>query len=177
MSAESIIEIAMLGLLGPALVWVSTKWGERLAHRVEELQGDLVAANQTAQEEITRRRRVDQELSERDPHYRALYDEAPHTYLSFSPDWLVLMSNRRAAELLRCHQDDLIGRSIFDLYVEGPTGRDRAKLLLSRFGTGGRIENEDIEMRRSDGEPVWVSWTLCETSEVISFRAAPLQSR
>lgn len=86
MSAESIIEIAMLGLLGPALVWVSTKWGERLAHRVEELQGDLVAANQTAQEEITRRRRVDQELSERDPHYHALYDAAPHAYLSFSPD-------------------------------------------------------------------------------------------
>ena len=34
------------------------------------------------------------------------------------------------------------------------------KQLLLRFGSGERIENEEIEMRRSNGESVWVSWTL-----------------
>ena len=47
-AAESIIEIAIMGLVGPALVWVSTKWGERLAHRAEEMQGELVQANERA---------------------------------------------------------------------------------------------------------------------------------
>ena len=57
--AGAIVEIAMLGLLGPALVWVGTKWGERLAHHVEELQSELVAANQTAQQEVARLKRAD----------------------------------------------------------------------------------------------------------------------
>ena len=134
--------------------------GERLARHAEEMQSDLVVANERAQEEITRRKRVDRALSESDRHYRALYDEAPHAYFSFNPQGLVLMSNRSAGELLGYHQDDLIGRSIFDLYPEGPTGRGRAKLLLLQFESGEEIENEEIEMRRSDGERVWVSWTL-----------------
>ena len=112
-TVESIFEIAMLGLLGPALVWVSTKWGERLAHHVEELQNEIVAANQTAQEQIQRRKRVDVALRDMEGQYRALVEHAN--------DFIVLLQNGTAvyrnpalAELIGYTADETRDRSFLD---------------------------------------------------------------
>jgi len=52
-SIKAILEVAMVSIIGPALMWFGSKSAEGFAKQVTQSQNRLVAANQVARREIT----------------------------------------------------------------------------------------------------------------------------
>lgn len=92
--------------------------------------------------------------------YRDLYEEAPIAYFTVGADGRIRRANRRAAELLECGVEDIVGRRVIDLYTESPEGKQKAQRLFQRFLDGEALRNEELEMRKEDGESLWVSLTV-----------------
>ena len=55
-------EIAVVAVLGPAVVWVSSFWGERLAREAKLNHNRLLHMNRVIQHEIAERERIEEEL-------------------------------------------------------------------------------------------------------------------
>jgi PAS domain S-box-containing protein len=108
-------------------------------------------------QDITERRRMQEALARSEEQYRDLYDNAPLAYFSVGVDGRIEMVNRRAAELLRCSREDLIGRPVVELYADTPAGKEKARAILERFRAGEELRGEELEMRAADGRSVWVS--------------------
>jgi PAS domain S-box-containing protein len=92
--------------------------------------------------------------------YQALFEEAPKACFSITPDGRVRMANRRALELLGYQLHGVVGRPVLDLYADTPVGKAKAQEVFARFRAGMEICREELEMRRSDGTPVWVGLSV-----------------
>jgi len=110
--------------------------------------------------DITERKKAEEALRESEEQYRDLYEEAPIAYLSVGVDGRILRANRGAVELLGYGMDELVGRAVFDLYADTPTGKAKAQKLFLRFRAGAEIRGEELEMRRADGRLVWISLSV-----------------
>lgn len=110
--------------------------------------------------DITPRKRAEQALRESETSYRNLYERAPHAYLSIDTDGAVVMANNRAGGMLDYPREDLIGRDVFSYYADGPAGIGKARKIFERFLSGEEIAGEELQMRRRDGGPVWISLTM-----------------
>ena len=109
---------------------------------------------------ISERKQAEEALRESEERYRDLYDGAPVAYFAIGKDGRIAKANRRAAELLGYSLDDLTRRPVLDLYSDTPAGKDKAKRVIERFRRGRETHDEEMEMRRADGSPVWVSLTV-----------------
>lgn len=98
-------------------------------------------------------------LVDSEARFRDMYEEAPLAYFSVGVDGRIRIVNRRAADLLGYEVGDLIGRPVLDLYADTPAGREKAQEVFARFATGTEIHSEELEMRRADGEQVWINLT------------------
>src|SRR5262249_8361025 len=103
------------------------------------------------------RLRVEQRLVESERRYRDLYEEAPNAYVSVGRERTFLNVNRRATQLLGYPAEDLIGSSILGHLAESPSGLERAAHALNRGFAGEEVSGLELEMRRRDGTPLWVS--------------------
>jgi formate hydrogenlyase transcriptional activator len=101
--------------------------------------------------------RVENQLVESERRYRELYEEAPNAYVSVGSDGALLNVNRRATQLLGYSAGDLIGSDILRYFADTPSGRDPAGQALRRVFAGDDVSGLEIEMRRRDGSPLWVS--------------------
>ncbi len=101
-----------------------------------------------------------QALREREERYRDLYEEAPNAYFSVGVDGYVKRANRSARELLGYSREELVGKPVFDLYADTPSGKATAQGVFQRFLAGEEIRDEELEMRRADGSRVWVSLSV-----------------
>jgi formate hydrogenlyase transcriptional activator len=106
------------------------------------------------------RLRVQAALREQEAAYRDLYDEAPVAYVSVGTDGRIKRANHHAARLFGYPVDALIGRLVFDLYTDTPHGKPRAQEVFTRFLAGQEVHAQELEGRRSDGRPVWVSLAM-----------------
>jgi len=115
-------------------------------------------------------------LQQSEGQYRDLYEEAPSAYLSVGVDGHIKMANRTAAELLGYSLDELIGRPLFDLYADTPTGKARAQEVFQQFRRGEEVRSEELQMCRPDGSTIWISLSvrpmLNERGEVAASRSA-----
>ncbi|TVR57023.1 MAG: PAS domain-containing sensor histidine kinase [Gemmatimonadales bacterium] len=100
---------------------------------------------------------ADPDLADPDLHelYRDLFENGPAAYIAASPDGRIRRVNRRAVELLGYSRAELMGRPVLDLYPEGPEGRGKAEKLAT-----SECRDEELLMRRAEGEPIWVSLTV-----------------
>jgi len=103
------------------------------------------------------RLRVEKQLVESERRYRELYEEAPNAYVSVGSDGTLLNVNRRATQLLGYSAGDLIGSDILRYFADTPSGRDPAGQALRRVFAGDDVSGLELEMRRRDGRPLWVS--------------------
>ena len=53
-----------------------------------------------------------------------------------------------------------MGRPVLDLYADTPDGKDMAVTMFERFLAGKTILDQELQMRRADGAPVWISLTV-----------------
>ncbi len=103
------------------------------------------------------RLRVEQQLLESERRYRDLYDQAPSAYVSFGRDYGLKNVNRRAVELLGFPASELVGSSILGQFADTPSGRVPAEKAIHEVFAGAEVSGLELEMRRRDGSPLWIS--------------------
>ena len=103
------------------------------------------------------RLRVEQRLVESERRYRDLYEEAPNAYLSIGKDHRIINVNRRATQLLGRPEDRLTGSDVLGYFAETPRGRAPAGQALGLGFAGEEVSGLELELRRPDGRPLWVS--------------------
>ena len=103
-------------------------------------------------EDITERKRTRQALEESERKYRQVVDTALEGILMFDAQLRVTCANRRAAELLGCPVQELLGRDIdrFLFQEDLPQHYERARRRV-----GGLPERYERRLRRSDGTAIW----------------------
>jgi PAS domain S-box-containing protein len=104
-------------------------------------------------------------LQEGKETYLDLYENAPNAYFSIGPDGHIVRCNKKASDLLGYSKEELVGNSVFALYADTPHGKERASNIFVRFQAGETINDEELQMQRSDGTPVWVSLTVNATKD------------
>ena len=109
---------------------------------------------------ITEYRKTEKALKESEEKYRDLYEEAPDAYYSIGTDGRILKANKRASELYGLSNKNLIGKFIYEMYANTPTGKVKAKEILNKFLSGEKIKGEELEMRRVNGKITWISLSI-----------------
>lgn len=89
--------------------------------------------------------------------FRDLYENAPSAYFLVGTDSIIRNCNRRAEELIGYTKDEMIGRSMLELYSDSPEGKDRAEEIFNKLMSGEPTNYVELKMKRSDDTDVWVS--------------------
>lgn len=148
---------------------------DELEVRVEERTAELSRANKLLTQQIEERLRIEAALRQSERDYRDLYEEAPNVYVSTGTDGLIKMANNRAVEFFGYSQDELIGRPIFSMVYDGPTGLERAKQVFRRFLAGQETLGEEMEFCGADGRRIWGSVSVRpiynESGQIIATRS------
>ncbi len=103
------------------------------------------------------RLRVEKQLVESERRYRDLYEEAPNAYVSLGRDLRLINVNRRASQLLGHSGVELVGSHISAYFAETPSGWAKAERAFGKAFQGAEVSGLELEMRRHDGSPLWVS--------------------
>ena len=120
----------------------------------KELQQRIEALENEALE----REQIKEALRHSEERYRDLYENAPNAYFSISPaDGSILRCNVTALQLLGYDRETLMQMKVFDLYAPTPHGQAKATQVFKRFREGESIRDVELQMKRVDGEPVWVN--------------------
>ncbi|NUQ61053.1 MAG: sigma 54-interacting transcriptional regulator [Pirellulales bacterium] len=101
--------------------------------------------------------RADAQLRASEERYRDLYEEAPIAYLSVGTDGRLRTVNRRATEWLGYSADELIGRPLGDFFAKTAVGQPQGEKVFRQFLDGEEVAGAELELRRKDGRPLWVS--------------------
>ena len=130
-----------------------------------EVAGDIAFALYSIELE-EKRKRAEEARRESEERFRDLYESAPNAYLSVGADGLIHRCNRRAGELLGYAVEELVGRPVKDLYVDAPQGKEKAAKIFERFRGGETVRDEELQMQRADGTPMWISLTVNAVRDV-----------
>jgi PAS domain S-box-containing protein len=102
------------------------------------------------------RLRMEHRLVESERRYRELYEEAPNAYVSVRTDGTLLNVNRRATQLLGYSPEELVGLNIREHFPEA-AGLKSARSVFQQGFAGTDISGVELELRRRDGSPLWIS--------------------
>jgi len=105
-------------------------------------------------------RQSEEALKVSEEKFRDLYENAPNAYFSFNEDGIIKNCNKRAGELLGYQVDELIGQPRDILYDDTLDGKKKAKRIFQKFTAGCNIVDEELQMKKADGTPVWISLTV-----------------
>ncbi len=108
---------------------------------------------------VLTRKQAEEALRESQTQFQDLYDNAPNAYFSIGVDSLILRCNKRAGEFLGYTVEELVGRQVFDLYADTPHGKQKASQVFQRFQASETVTDEELQMQKADGTPVWISLT------------------
>jgi len=108
----------------------------------------------------TERVRVEEALRESEAQLLDLYEGAPNAYFSIGTDGLIRRCNRRAGELFGYPVEELVGKPVLELYADTPQGKEKASAVFLRFMAGERVTDEELQMQKADGTPIWIGLTV-----------------
>ncbi len=106
--------------------------------------------------------------------YRKLYEGAPIAYFSIGEDKIIKNCNNASTNLLGFTKAELLEKTIFDLYADTPEGLSKAKEIFKQFIKGKMILNEELQMKRKNGEVIWISLTV---NPIINEKGNIVESR
>jgi PAS domain S-box-containing protein len=106
---------------------------------------------------VLERLRAELRVSASEERYRDLYDEAPVGYLSLDADGRILTANRQASQMVGFPARELEGLPLQALFADARDGKSRDGEALPRSMSGEELSGLEVELRRKDGRPLWVS--------------------
>ena len=93
--------------------------------------------------------------------FRDLYEKAPNAYFSISAiDGSIIMCNAAALRLLGYDLKSMMKMNAFELYADTPHGLPKAREIFKRFKAEESIQDVELQMKRRDGKPVWISLSV-----------------
>ncbi len=110
--------------------------------------------------DITERQKFETVIKKSEEKYRELYEEAPIAFFSIGIDKKINRYNNAALNLLGYSEEELLHLTVFDLYADTDYGIIKAKDLFNQFIKGEKIKDEELQMRKKNGELLWVSLTV-----------------
>jgi PAS domain S-box-containing protein len=105
--------------------------------------------------DIGERKRAEMALRQSEERYRSLYDETPTMYFTLMPDGTVRSVNRFGADQLGYRAEEIIGRSVLDMFHEDDKKMVAAK-LTECLETPGTVREWEFRKVRKDGHTIWV---------------------
>ena len=100
---------------------------------------------------------MERKLRESEAKYLDLYDNAPDMFYSVDVKTSVIINcNQTAADELGYEKEEIIGRSVLDLYTAESAEYVRST-LSPYFLKTGKIEDEELNISRKDGSKIYVS--------------------
>ncbi|MBN8215396.1 MAG: PAS domain S-box protein [Spirochaetes bacterium] len=122
-------------------------------------RGEQVVAVFLFAQDVTRRREVEQALSESEGRFQTAFDFSPVGMALLSTDGRLLRANHRLSEILDYPEGELEGRHFIDITVpeDRASGLENIRRLL--HGEIMFIRSEKRFLRR-DGRPLWAQWMI-----------------
>ncbi len=126
--------------------------------------------------DITKRRQVEAALRESEAQYADLYDNAPDMYVSVEAATArILQCNQRLADELGYTKEEIIERSIFDVYHPDCLDEVKNKVFPSFIKTG-QVHDAELQLKRKDGTRLDVSLNVSavrdETGRILHSRSS-----
>jgi PAS domain S-box-containing protein len=107
--------------------------------------------------DITERKKAEKALQESERKYQDLYDNAPDMFVSVDANKrTILECNRNFVEVLGYKKEEVIGRSVFDIYTS-ESAEHAKSTLFPLFLKTGSIKGEELQVLRKDGSTLDVS--------------------
>ena len=130
-----------------------------LMRPIKDKSGQVIKLVGTVQD-ITERKLAEQKLKESEKKYHDLYEDAPIAYFSIGTDKAIKNCNKAAHRLLGYTKEEFANLTVFDLYTDNENGLKKAKNLFKHFLKGEIIQDEELQMKRKNGESIWVNLTI-----------------
>jgi len=125
-----------------------------------ELADDLAFGITTARNRVLREQ-AEAQLMHSERRYHELFETAPTAYVSVrAEDGAILQANAATERLLGYAREDLLRMTVEAFHEPGDEGVERARSLFRRFLSGEPIRDQEVRLRRRDGNPVWVSLSM-----------------
>ncbi|MFC1741835.1 PAS domain S-box protein [Nanoarchaeota archaeon] len=110
--------------------------------------------------DITEQKVVEIALRDSEQRYQDLYDNAPDLFVSVDAKTASIINcNQTCAAKLGYTKEEIIGRSIFDLYTP-ESARYAKKNVFPRFVKTGKVDNAELQLQRKDGSRVDVALSV-----------------
>ena len=100
------------------------------------------------------------DLSSAKELFSNLFHHSPIPYLTIDHHGKINLANTAAIRLFKVTRGALDGLNVFDLLTkEEEDGGDRAVFIASLFKAGKYVNDEELEVKRSDGSKRWVMFS------------------
>ncbi|TKB69072.1 MAG: PAS domain S-box protein [Nitrospira sp.] len=128
---------------------------ETLERQVRERTATLEQAITDLEKEAERRREAESALKASEQRYQSLYEQNPFMYFTLTPEGTVLSVNQFVAGQLGYQKEDLVGRSILNVF---DTKDHQAVLtqLKASVASPYTLFQWEIQKTRKDGTRLWV---------------------
>ncbi len=110
--------------------------------------------------DITERKLAEEKLRKSEEKYRDLYEEAPNAYFSFGNDQNIIKSNKATGKLLGYTKEEFSKMRVLELYADKENGLKKAQNVFKRYLQGESIQDEELQMKKKNGQSIWVSLTV-----------------
>lgn len=100
-----------------------------------------------------------QKLHESEERLSMLYNNSPDMYVSVSAkDASVLLCNDTLVKMLGYEREEIVGKSVFNLYHEDAL--DQAREAFEQFVSKGEVNNKEMALKRKDGSKLYVALSV-----------------
>jgi len=104
--------------------------------------------------DTTERKKIEKVLYNSEKELRSIFDKLQDTYYRTDIEGQLIMVSPSVEGLMGETSDEILGKKLADYYVD-PSGRE--KFITTLREQGGSVRNYEAEIRREDGNTIWVS--------------------